>query len=279
MRGRFMKISLQKEMETLLIPLYGRAQMSKKCIFKDDDAELVVEQIDYDFSKLRIQEKTQIMLSMRGEQIDIFTTEYLRSHPDSTVVYLGCGLDARERRLSVSARRWYDLDFPQVIEIKKQFYEETANYKYIPSSVTDLSWVDSVEYSNEPVLIIAEGLLMYLSEQDIKLLFLKMRDRFKDSTIIFDAYSSLTAKQAKNHPSLKNTKATIQWGVDSPKSIASFGAGITHEKTIYLTSASVTEHLPKGFRFMFRLAGKFKMAREAHRIFVMKMKCEDYASC
>ncbi len=266
-----MKLSLEKEMETLLIPLYGRAQMSQKGLFKDRDAEHAIAQISYDFSRLHIQNKTQMMLSIRGSQIDNYTMEYLKKYPDSTVVYLGCGLDARARRLNAPFKLWYDLDFPQVIAIKKQLYEETADYRYIPSSVTDWGWMDKIERSGKPVLVIAGGLLMYLHEQDIKLLLIKMRDKFKDVTFIFDAYSTLTAKQAKRHPSLKKTGATIHWGLDSPATIESFGSGIFHIKTIYLTNGGAIQNLPLGYRMMFRLAGSFKTAKEAHRIFVMKL--------
>ncbi len=245
--------------------------MSRKGLFEDRDAEYAITQIDYDFSKLHIQSKTQILLSIRGAQIDDLSIKHLRKHPGSTVVYLGCGLDARARRLTVSAKLWYDLDFPQVIDIKKQLYPETENYKYIPASVTDWDWMDRVECNNNPVLIIAEGLLMYLSEQDVKSLFLKMRDKFKDVTFIFDAYSSFTAKRVKNHPSLKETGAIIQWGVDSPKTLEAFGSGIAYMKTIYLTDNSTIENLSCGYHMMFWLADKFKAAREAHRIFVMAL--------
>lgn len=266
-----MKLSLKEEMETLLIPLYGRAQMSRKGLFQDLDAESAISQIDYDFSKLNIQEKTQVMLSIRGAQIDAFTEKYLSEHPDRTVIYLGCGLDARANRLSVSARRWYDLDFPQVIDIKRQLYPETAAYRYIPSSVTDWDWMDRVECDHRPVLIIAEGLMMYLSEQDVKSLFLKLRDKFENATFIFDAYSNFTAKQARNHPSLKKTGAAIQWGVDSFSAMEAFGSGISYVRTIYLTDNSSISGLPAGYRNMFKLAGRFKAAKEAHRIFVMEL--------
>lgn len=265
-----MKISLKEEMETLLIPLYGRARMSGKGLFRDEDAERAVERIDYDFSKLRIQEKTQIMLSIRGALIDAFTMEYLLEHPESTVLYLGCGLDSRAKRLGYPAKRWYDLDYPEVIDIKKQLYEETDSYRYIPSSVTDWGWMDGVEY-RAPVLIIAEGLLMYLSGQDNQTLLIKLRDRFADAAVIFDAYSDMTARHAGKHPSLKKTGAAVRWGVGSPGEIEAFGDGITHLKTLYLTGDAATKCLPGGYRAIFRLAGKFKAAREAHRIFVMKL--------
>ncbi len=267
-----MKVALQEEMETLLIPLYGKAQMSKKGLFRDLDAEAAIDQIDYDFPKLRIQEKTQIMLSIRAALIDDFAAGFLKEHPHSAVAHLGCGLDARARRLGVSVRVWYDLDFPQVIDIKRQLYEETENYRYIPSSVTDWDWMDGIETGGYPLLVVAEGLFMYLTEADIKTLLLKMRDKFKDVTLIFDAYSKLTARQAKHHPSLKQTGATICWGVDTPAEIEAFGPGIVYQKTLYLTDEGAISRLSAGYRTMFALAGKFKTAREAHRIFVMSLR-------
>jgi O-methyltransferase involved in polyketide biosynthesis len=212
-----MKIQLRDEMETLLIPLYGRAQMSRRGLFYDRQAEEAVRQIDYDFSRLCIQEKTQLMLSVRGAMIDAFASDYLNVNPGCTVVYLGCGLDARFQRMGEPDARWYDLDFPQVIEIKKQLYAETERYMMIPSSVTDWDWLEGIDANDRPVLVIAEGLMMYLSETDVKTLFCKMREAFSKATFIFDAYSCMTAKQAKNHPSLKKTGARIQWGVDGPE--------------------------------------------------------------
>ncbi len=67
-----MKIRLRNEMETLIIPLYGKAKMSKMGIFKDPYAEAAVGRIDYDYSKLKIQSKTQVMLAMRAAIIDDF---------------------------------------------------------------------------------------------------------------------------------------------------------------------------------------------------------------
>jgi len=266
-----MKVKLKDEMETLLIPLYGRAQMSGRGLFSDEWAEEAVRRIDYDFSRLRIQEKTQVMLSVRGRMIDAFAADYLKEHPGSTVVYLGCGLDARFLRMGSPDVLWYDLDFPDVIEIKKQLYPETERYRLIPSSVTDWDWMERVDTNGKPVLVIAEGLLMYLSEDEVRALFCKMRDAFSEATFIFDAYSRMTAKQAKNHPSLKRTGAKIQWGVDGPAAMETFGPGILHIKTIYLTDESATQSLPKKYRTMFRLADGFRAAKEAHRIFVMRL--------
>jgi O-methyltransferase involved in polyketide biosynthesis len=266
-----MKILLKNEMETLIIPLYGKAKMSEIGVFKDSYAEAAIDKLDYDYSRLKIQNKTQVMLAMRAAIIDGFTKDFISKNPNCLVLHLGCGLDARFMRLGIQIEKWYDLDFPEVIDIKKQLYRETENYKYISSSVTDLRWIDSIEAIENKVLVIAEGLFMYLSESEIKALFGALKSKFESYTIIFDAYSKLTAKSSRNHPSLKKTGATIKWGVDDPWEIEGYTETMKHLKTLYLTDENVIEMLPKNYRIMFMLAGIFKSAREAHRVFVMKV--------
>lgn len=269
-----MKIQLEREMETLIIPLYGKARMSEAGIFKDPYAEAAVKTLDYEYSKLKIREKTQVMMAMRAAIIDDFTRGFIRENPDCLVLHIGCGLDARYLRLGLPVGMWYDLDFPEVLQIKKQLYPETEHFKYIASSVTELSWLDCVEVVNAKTLVIAEGLLMYLSENDIKALFYALKSKLESCTIIFDAYSRLTAKSSKGHPSLKSTGATIQWGVDDPREIEGYMHGVKHLQTMYLTDKNVVEMLPQRDRAMFRIAGAFKAAREAHRIFVMHIRDE-----
>jgi len=72
-----MRVQLKNEMETLLIPLYGKAKMSEMGIFKDSYAEAAIDKLDYDYSRLKIQKKTQIMLAMRAAIIDIFTKNFI----------------------------------------------------------------------------------------------------------------------------------------------------------------------------------------------------------
>jgi len=267
-----MNIQLKNEMETLIIPLYGKAMMSKMGIFKDPFAEAAIGKFDYNYSRLKIRNKTQVMLAMRAMIIDDFSKGYIREKPGCLVLHLGCGLDARYMRLGLHVGMWYDLDFPVVIDLKKQLYGETDSYKYIASSVTDLRWLDGIGAVQNEVLVIAEGLFMYLSENEIKALFSALKSKFRSCTIIFDAFSKFTAKSMKNHPSLEKTGASIKWGVDEPKEIEGYTKGAKHLKTLYLTDKNVIEMLPKNYRPIFRLAGFFKSSREAHRVFVINVE-------
>ncbi len=161
---------------------------------------------------------------------------------------------------------WYDLDFPDVIDLRKKFYEETDKYHMISSSVTELSWIDKISTQSRPVFVIAEGLFMYLREEDVKALIVKLKESFPGCSLVFDAYSVLTAKSVGRHPSLKKTGGAIQWGIDDAKDIEKWAEGISLKEEWYFTQSEDIEKLGFGFGLLFRFAGLFLAARRAHRI-------------
>lgn len=267
-------VTLDREAETLLIPLYGRAMMSRSGrIISDVYAERMTEEIDYDFTRLRIPQKLQALLSIRAAIIDDYAAAFLKAHPDGLALHLGCGLDSRFFRLDNGRVRWYDLDFDDVIALKARLCGINERYTLIPSSVTDFKWISRIDAADigKPTLIIAEGLLMYLDNAQVKELFLRLRDAFGDSAFVFDTYSRMTARHAGRQRSLKTTGARVKWGVDGPGEIEGFGEGITHEKTFYLTDRDLGG-LGGYFGFMFRFAGRFKTAKEAHRIYSFRLE-------
>ncbi len=261
------KITLTQEKETLLIPLYGKAMdyQAKNSLLGDKKAAEIVSRIDYDFSRLNIQNKTNLMMCMRAGMLDDITKEYLGTQKNSLVLHLGCGLDSRCIRAGQKAAAWYDVDFPEVIEIRKAFFAETKTYHLVGSSVTQAGWIETIPNSFENVLVIAEGLMMYLKEAEIKTLISRLKSRFSSFEMVMDVYSRLTAKSAKNHPSIKKTGVNEFWGMDDPKTLETWNLGMAHQRTVYFTEYNL-ERLKPADRRIFSLANRFKLAKNAHRI-------------
>jgi O-methyltransferase involved in polyketide biosynthesis len=64
------------------------------------------------------------------------------------VLHLGCGLDSRVFRIDPLATvHWYDIDFPDVIELRRRLYPERHDYTLIPASVTEAGWLDAISSS------------------------------------------------------------------------------------------------------------------------------------
>ena len=115
---------------------------------------------------------------------------------------------------------------------------------------------------------------MYLKEDEIKTLISRLSDKLKNYNIIFDAYSVLTAKHAKNHPSLKKTGAKINWGIDDAKEFENYGEGIEFIDEMFFSESKELEKLDAGTRMMFRTANHFSAAKKAHRILVYEVKSQ-----
>lgn len=262
-------VTLTKEKETLLIPLYGRANAHRYGLPDDPLARQLLDHVDYDFSRLRIPAKIQIFMMLRSLLLDRSAADYLRQNPGAQVLSLGSGLDARCCRLE-GYSRWLDLDFPQVIALRQALFGEIlpSNAGAIGASVTEEAWLDALEPDAGPVLVIMEGLLMYLRPQEVASLLRRLCAKFPHCRLVFDAYSHQTVRGIRFQPSLGRTQAKIYWGADTAAEIQALCPGLQFEQKIHLTDAPEIAALPGWYRKMFAFAGRFSAAREAHRIFV-----------
>mgnify|MGYP006288429221 CR=1 FL=1 len=267
------KIVLTEEKETLLIPLIGKAHENKKenPILNDKKAIEIVKQIDYDFDSLKISEKTNIMMCIRAKLIDDYVNNFLSSNNNNIALHLGCGLDSRYYRIKNNDVEWYDVDFKEVINIRQHFFKETEKYHMIASSVTEAEWLERIPKEKDNYIVIAEGLFMYLKENEIKKLLNRLKDRFGNYTLIFDAYSVLTAKNAKSHPSLKKTGAKINWGINNPEELENWELGIKLIDKKYFTDYEGIDKLSIINRIMFKIANIFSIAKKAHRLLIYRV--------
>lgn len=258
------KVLLTQEQETLLIPLYAKAQRNP--ILADEKARQILDGIAYDFQSLKVPQKTVVTLLVRARQLDTYVAEFIAAHPNALILHLGCGLDSRCLRVPAAERRWVDLDLPAVIELRRKFYPENDRYHMIASSVTDLRWLDQVSAEGRPVLVVAEGLLMYLHESQVRSLIVHLHHRFPGCELVFDAFSQLTAERVQAHPSLHHTGATVHWGIDNPHTIEQWAEGIHLREEWFFSRSPEIAKLGWFYRWMFRLTGPIMAVQRAQRL-------------
>lgn len=216
------KVEFTKAQQTNLITLYARACHSKteNPILHDPWAEKAISHIEHDFSKFQVGNTDSLTFAIRAKKFDLIVTQFLAKNPIATVLYLGCGLDARVYRIDPTENvKWFDIDFPEVIELRQRLFPERVGYKMIGSSLADLEWIKNIPNDN-PTIIIAEGVSMYLTEEIIKNLFNRIVDYFPSGTIVFDAHSSRVVDwTTRNKKSLRGTDATFNWGINKPEDV------------------------------------------------------------
>ena len=221
------KVHFDKEKETMLMTLYSRAWQSKwkNPILRDPWAEEAIQHIDYDTSKLQnmggifaplIADFGLTIVATRAATFDSLTRSYLNDHPDTVVLHLGCGMDSRVFRVDPPAPvQWYDVDYPDVIDLRRKFFPERDHYQMIGAPLDDLHWLESVP-NDRSVLLVAEGVFHYLTEATVKALLNAVTQRFPGGQLVFDATNTMIVKRTSN---VGNTGANYQWGLDDPQDI------------------------------------------------------------
>lgn len=207
---------------TNLVTLYLRAyeSRSERPVLGDTAAAEAVDRIEYDFKRIHrtsLPASNQYLVALRAKQFDDWSADFLTRHPNAVVLHLGCGLDGRAFRLDVPASvSWFDVDQPSVIALRRRLYDETEHYRMIGSSVTEPQWLDQVP-SGRPTLVVAEGLLMYLREDETRPLLQRLTDRFDSGEMHFDTLSALAPLLSKVF-----TRGIIKWGIRDAREIATW---------------------------------------------------------
>jgi O-methyltransferase involved in polyketide biosynthesis len=222
------KLHFTKEKETMLMTLSGRALQSQwdNPILYDPWAEEAMRHIDYDISQSykgigswRMWNKIGCtIIATRAATFDLLTKRYLAEHPDATVLHLGCGLDSRVFRLDPPASvEWFEVDYSDVIELRRQLFPERSEaYHLVGTPLSDLGWLDEVP-RDRPGLLIAEGVLHYLSEAEVKALLKAVVAHFPDGQMIFDICNRFIVKRMGSN--VGGTGASYKWGLDDPQEI------------------------------------------------------------
>ena len=155
-----------------VVTLYLRACESRleRPILGDRAAAEAVERIDYNWARMRRWVPAGQPVHGRPARQAARRVGRRFSEPPSErrCAAPGCGLDSRVFRLGPPATvQWFDVDQPDVIELRRRLYSDRDGYQMIASSVTDPAWLESIP-ADRPALVVAEGLLMYLTEAEAR---------------------------------------------------------------------------------------------------------------
>jgi len=272
------KIQFAKEKETMLMTLSSRATQSQwqNPILRDPWAEAAMQHIDYDMSK----ELTGVaswrmwkeigctIVASRAATFDLLTRRFLADHPDAVVIQVGCGMDSRAFRIDPPAGvQWFDVDYPDVIDLRRQLFPERDAYHQIGAPLQDLRWLDEVP-TGRPGLLLAEGVLHYLTETEVKALLNAVVGHFPGGQVIFDICNSLIVKSAGAN--VGGTGATYKWGLDDPQDIHKLEPQLELVKEFRPSEQVSFSRFPLWWRALYRAQEVIPTLRRMERMVVYR---------
>lgn len=221
-------VDLSGAPQTMLATFYAKALDADlpHPILGDRFAKDIVDRLDYDWSKTSITAANSPSVTTRSAHFDMWARQFLAVHRKAVVLHLGCGLDARAFRLGPRPGvDWFDVDYPDVANLRTQLYPDRDHYHVIAASVTDPSWMTEIP-RDRPVLMIAEGLTMYLTESEGVALLRRVVDGFGSGELHFDAFNRLGIRSQFLNAVVRRAGATLQWGIDGPEGILDAVPGV-----------------------------------------------------
>ena len=203
----------------------------------------------------------------RARAHDEWARGFLSDHRQAVVLHLGCGLDARVFRIDPPETvDWYDLDYPGVIELRQQVLPARRHTTLIGSNVADLTWLQRVPH-DLPVLVIAEGLVPYLTETETKRLLISVVEAFPTGQIQLDTVSVAAWRFSRWDPLGRRYNAQFHCGFDAPATLAEW-----HQRLEYVDEAPMNDSpvllakAPTAIRRVYRLMNLLPGFRRSSRI-------------
>ncbi len=206
---------------TLAIPLAGRAVARERFAdlhFEDAAAERAFRSIPRELREPLLRDRASLWGSIRRTQLfDRLVLEFLASHPDAAILTLGAGFCTRPERLRSRAprARWIEVDFPEIIGAKGDLFHADRGVTPIGGDLVDPETVADalIAAPAGPVLVIAEGVLMFLEEERRNELLRRLACALPDgSAIAFDFIHPWIRALSRRHPSLGPTGASYRSG-------------------------------------------------------------------
>ena len=249
------RVRLGAVQETLFIPLAARARETqrKHPLLRDPKAVEMVQSIDYDTAKYGPGAGGAVTV-LRTAIIDFWVRSFLAAHPAATVVEIGTGLNTRFERVDNGQVHWFDLDLPDVIELRRAFFADTERRRMVAASVLDEEWLPAVARSRGPYFFVADGVLVYLPEDQVMAALARLAERFPRALIALDTYPKRTFDQQHRLAARKGMDARWAWACDDPRALEWFGLEVMESVSLTRPPAAMRAELPAWYRYLAPLA-------------------------
>ncbi|PRQ09049.1 class I SAM-dependent methyltransferase [Enhygromyxa salina] len=258
--------------ETLMIPLWCRAVETERgrALLRDPKAREIVAQLDYDFDRrfagLRA---LAFRACLRTVMIDRWVQAFLRAHPAGVVVEIGTGLNTRFERLDNGSVRWFDLDLPDSLALRRRFFTDSARRTMIEGAFGDHAWIDELHQqltadgdhgADRPIMFVSEAVLVYLTEPTVRRGFDQLAEVFPASEFVFDTVSR-AALAASDRPMMQTYQAPFVWGCDDPSPIEAWGHQLVARTTMAELPFAVRRRVPLEHRIAWPYLRLFRSQR------------------
>lgn len=203
--------------DTLYIPLVARIYASEKFpnYFYDEKALSLKPYIPTNLIEKNASEYFHMASVCRQDVIDKKIIKFLEENENCNVVFLGAGLETAYNRINNKKANFYQVDLPNVIEIRNRILGNAENEKLISVDMFTLEWTKEID-TELPTMIAVSGVYQYFNKEKIVEMVKKMKSLLPKGELVFDATNTKGLKIANRYvKKTGNVNAQMYFSIDN----------------------------------------------------------------
>ena len=210
-----MDITFGDIQETALIPLAIKASETARpnARIRDEKARAIIDALGVDVSKydpfLSHEGVVARTIMFRNTLKDL-----LAKYPDAVCINLGCGFDDKFSQVDNGRLRWFDVDLPDQIAVRRKVFEDRDRCTMLDGDALDGAWTKALPKA-DMYIIVVEGVLEYFSKEQVKTCLNMLCDCFPHGYLLAELHYPFLEKHGSHHDAVKHTNATFGWGTQS----------------------------------------------------------------
>ncbi len=255
--------------DTTYIPLVARIYVSKRFpdYFRDEQALALESQIPGEAIQANSGEYECMASVARSHVIDGKVSAFLAQHPTGNVAFLGGGLETTWGRVGVPTARCYQVDLPEVVEVRRRAIGQAANEELIAGDMFAMQWASRMDASL-PTLLVVSGVWQYFHEEEILAMIADLKRAFPQGELVFDATDTEGLKFTNKYvEKTGNTDAMMYFGLDDPQDFAErAGTDLLSVDGFYADALKLGRRLSLRTRVFMYFADKWGRVKVVHML-------------
>lgn len=176
--------------------IWCRAMLAERYpkLYEDGESIRLADSIGIDHKKMNARytfyDRTVIMERLLA--VDARVRNFIDRFADGIVVNVGCELDTMFSRVDNGRIRWYSVDSPERIEVRRKYMDIKERETYVDSAIFDYSWLEQISKPQDTaILFVVYDMMRHFDRDRLRAFLGAVWRRFPGAEVVFDAKNSV----------------------------------------------------------------------------------------
>ena len=201
-RGIMKKIVASIKGESDIVPpdvetdIWCRAMLAERYpkLYEDSEAIKLADKIGIEHKKRNAQytfyDRTVIMERLIA--IDDRVHNFINRYADGIIVNVGCELDTMFSRVDNGRIKWYNIDFPERIDIRRRYMDSRDREVNVEADLFNYGWLDQITKPQDTaILFVVYDMMRYFDKESLKTFLDAIWRKFPGAEVVFDVKNSV----------------------------------------------------------------------------------------